>query len=212
MKKFLLTLALAAALPQIMFAQAGTSGATFVITPSSQSVAAGGTFNVDFSLTGTPPPDTIAGYDLYLVTAAANSGFFSITSSDATGSPFNALGPDPSDFPDTLNAAAQAGFVRNNANLGYVGDSQNPPFNIFLQTITISLSPSVAPGTYTFFTSTTANAGGFFSDVFDSGPVFEVPQGQFSVTVVPEPSTWSLFGLGAVGLVGLMALRRRREA
>jgi len=34
----------------------------------------------------------------------------------------------------------------------------------------------------------------------------------FTITVVPEPATWSLFGLGAIGAFGLNLLRARRTS
>jgi hypothetical protein len=34
----------------------------------------------------------------------------------------------------------------------------------------------------------------------------------FTITVVPEPATWSLFGLGAIGTFGLNLLRARRTS
>jgi hypothetical protein len=36
--------------------------------------------------------------------------------------------------------------------------------------------------------------------------------GNLTFTVIPEPSTYSMMGLGALGLLGLMILRRRRSA
>jgi surface-anchored protein len=59
------------------------------------------------------------------------------------------------------------------------------------------------PGTYTlsFDASGTLVEGGLFTS---SGPV------DYTFTVVPEPSTYLLFGLGAAALVGLLRRQRQR--
>jgi hypothetical protein len=113
-----------------------------------------------------------------------------------------------------LSTAAAGGFVRNGLDMGFSATPAQtvPQTNQPLETLHFSIANSVLPGTYTFSTTTTANAGQFFSDVSDSnGAVFEGQPGTFQITVVPEPSTWSLLGLGSLGSVGL-ALRRRRAA
>jgi PEP-CTERM motif len=38
-----------------------------------------------------------------------------------------------------------------------------------------------------------------------------IPQAIYTITVVPEPGTLSLLGLGALGSLGLTALRARRK-
>jgi PEP-CTERM motif len=211
MKKYLLLAVAACAMVHSSFAQTPpASGTTFVITPGSQNVNPGGIFNVNISLTGTTPPASIAAYDLYLVTAAVNSGLFTITSSTPTG-PFNALGPNLGSG-DPLSTAAGAGFVRNNLDLGYSGTAQSPPYSISFQTVGFAVSNSIAPGTYTFFTSTVANSGNFYSDVSDAnGVIYSVGQGSFQITVVPEPSTWALAAVG-LSIVGFMMFRRSRTA
>src|SRR3954451_21323615 len=115
MKKLILTTLASVVTAASMSAQS-PSGANIVATPQVLSVAPGGTFNVDFSLSGTTPPATSNAYDMYLVTSSANTNLFTLTSSTPT-SPFNALGPSLG-AGDTLNVAAASGFVRNSLDLG----------------------------------------------------------------------------------------------
>lgn len=213
MKKVFLIAAVIASFGTSTFAQSPPpSGTTFSFTPLSQSISMGGSFNVTLSLSGMMPPGNIIGYDVYLVTDAANAPFnFTITGSLASA-PFNQFGPSlPSPITDP---SPVSGFVLSTENLGYIADNaQNSPYNFTLQTLTISTG-TAPPGTYTFFTSTEANAGFKYGDVFDEPftNTYTVGQGSFQITVVPEPSTWSMLILGGLGTVGLVALRRRRHA
>ena len=210
-KTLLLTFAICGLAHSVLAQNPPASGTSFSVTPSSQMASAGGTFNVTFSLTGTTPPSTITAYDLYIVTAAANSGLFTITSSTPTG-PFSAFGPNLGGG-DALSTAAAAGFVRNGLDLGYSGTTQNAPFNLSLQTVGFTVSASATPGTYTFFSSTVPNSGNFYSDISDNnGTVYSVGQGSFQITIVPEPSTWALLTIGGIGLFVWGAARVRRVA
>jgi hypothetical protein len=185
---------------------------TFSISPFTQTVS-GGTFQVTLSLTDSS--NTAANnafqFDLYIATAAANSGLFSITSAVGQGV-WTAGGPGAV-FPDTLNSTAggNASFVINNSNMGFGATSaQTGPFTQPVEVINFSYT--AAPGTYSFSTTTSLNAGTFFSDVSNSvGGVQEANPGTFSITVVPEPSTWAMSVLG-VGVIGYAMLRRRRVA
>lgn len=209
-KTLLLTLALCALTYSAWAQNPPSSGTSFSITPSSQTVSAGGTFNVTFSLTGTTPPNNITAYDLYIVTSSNNSGFFTIKTSTPTG-PFSAFGPDLGSG-DPLSTAAATGFVRNGLDLGYSGTTQTPPYSISLQTVGFTLSSSTPLGVYTFFSSTVPNSGNFYSDISDTnGTVYSVGQGSFQITVVPEPSTWAL-GLTGLAVVALIGFRRTRTA
>ena len=196
--------------------QSSPASITFNASPSAQSVAAGGTFNVSLTLTVTGAvgdPANVTAFDLYLVTAAINSGFFRITSAVGNGA-FTALGPTEPGGGDPLSTAAAGGFVRNGVDQGFSATSAQttPLTNALLETLTLSVAAGVAPGVYTFSTSTSANAGAFFSDVSDSnGMIYQGGPATFQITVVPEPSTWAFLGLGALGCLSVV-LRRRTAA
>jgi len=194
-----------------LLAQSAFAQYTFSASPTSQT-ASGGVFSVTISLqdTGSTVATNAAAFDLYIATAAANSGLFKITSVTGQGV-WTSSGPGAV-FPDTLSTAAASGFVRNGADMGFSATSvQTGPFTQPIELMNFSYTAPA--GTYVFSTTTTANAGAFFSDVSNSnGDVVEGTAGTFTITIVPEPTTWSLLGLGGLAAVGMSVLRRRRAS
>src|SRR3954470_12320539 len=75
-KSLLIAIAVAGLLTQSVLAQISLTA-----TPSSQNITAGSMFDVQIhlSVTGTTPAD-VDGFNLWLETAAANSGLFTISS------------------------------------------------------------------------------------------------------------------------------------
>lgn len=154
-------------------------------------------------------PSNITGFDLYLGTAAANSGYFSLTLATPTG-PFTGNGPDDT-TPDSLGTAAASGFVRNANDQGFTGSPQATPGTFNLETPTISIAANTPANTYTLFTTTTPTAGAFYSDVANKSGSFEATNpGTFTITVVPEPGAGTC--CLAAGALGLVAFARRRAA
>lgn len=199
-----------------VLARAATATISLSASPSAQTAAPGGTFNVTLSLSVTATsgnPTNVDGFDMYFVTLTGNRGLFSISAATGTGD-FKSFGPTEPSGGDALNVDAATGFVRNGVDQGFLGPSPTaPPANYSLETVTFSIAPSTALGTYSFSTSTMANAGpAYYSDIFDSGgTVYPIDNaGTFSITVVPEPSTFGFLAVAAsAGLAGY-ALRRRR--
>src|ERR1700730_17039606 len=109
-------------------AQSAFAQYTFSASPTSQT-ASGGVFSVTISLqdTGSTVATNAAAFDLYIATAAANSGLFKITS--VTGQGVWTSGAPGAVSPDKLSAAAVSGFVLNWADMGLRATSVQPgPF------------------------------------------------------------------------------------
>jgi len=71
----------------------------------------------------------------------------------------------------------------------------------------------LAPGTYhletTHLAGLTSEATNNATDPAQRDSL--IPQAIYTITVVPEPATLSLLGLGSLGSVGLTMLRARRR-
>src|SRR5712691_25998 len=109
MKKTTLLVALSLA---VLVTQSAWATITISASPSSQTVAAGGTFNVTFSLAvtgGTGDPANVAGIDLFLKALKSQnsvsdiSNLFMIQSQTVTLSGWLPAGPG--NYPDSLKAA-----------------------------------------------------------------------------------------------------------
>jgi hypothetical protein len=225
MKKTLLLTMCALA---VMLTHSALATISLTATPSTQNVAAGGTFNVQISLnvTQNSAPANVVGYDLLLEAATpqngtSTSGLFSITGTTSNVANWTTRTGVPS-FPESMTTANSnhSGFVQNQHDLGYTGDPgteiATPISGLNLETISISLAPGTPAGTYTFFTTSQTTSGTRGSSVSDaSGNAFFVNQpASFQITVgaVPEPATWSLLGFGALSTFGLNFLRARRRS
>jgi PEP-CTERM motif len=168
-----------------------------------------GTFNVDVSLAFAGGTST--GYSLWLETETGAASKISIagetlftftTITDSEAKPWN--------FTDS--SGAHVGFLSEKSatqagDLGATGTAQAAG-TYKVADLQFSLS-GLAPGTYHLETTTLspkpseATVGG--TDAFAA-------QSIYTITIVPEPATWSLMALGGLGSLGVNLLRRRRRA
>ena len=211
MKKLLLTAILAAAVSSafgqtitfndnVGVANAGTYNPTDV-------------FNVDVFLNVT---SNSSGFSYWLQTESGIASQITLTAQQYFTFDTNTQ-PGAKTFSDT--AGADPGFLSakgagtlsgdlGGTNAGAVTIAASAtPYKV--SNLTFSLS-GLAPGTYHLYTTTLSpKASEATYPGFVDNPI---TQAVYTFTVVPEPATWSLFGLGGVGSLGLTWLRARRRS
>jgi hypothetical protein len=204
--------------------------ATVTVTGTSGNVDLSSTnvFNTTISLAiSGPPPANVESLNLLLMTptSGVHSGvpYFTVYVNSLV-SPFSAKNSasdssNTSSF-TTAGTGPNAGFTVTPSSLD-LGANTGAPVTIpaggatfGVDTLTFTLAPNTPAGVYNF----SATLGGFAdangSWVDDSAnTTFDVSNAPtFTITVVPEPGTWSLVCLGGVAFFGLNVLRRRRIA
>lgn len=203
-----------------------------VSSPDSPTVSPGQVFNVTIQLSvSSALPTSVSALNLLLATPStgANSGVGHFTvkfgSGSATFPTSNGNGTTVSDF-NTAGTGGNAGFnvstLTNDlgANAGGNAGAGTGPFsNITVDLVQFTVLSGTPNGTYTFRAALTGtgNERSFINDKGNDGPntggtynVNSAPT--FTITVVPEPSTWAFLTLGAAGCVGMVIARRRRMA
>lgn len=194
-----------------------TSGST---TQTSTTVGVGGTFSLDTYMTFTG--FTAVGLSYWLEVSNALAPNITLTSETytiwgdlVTGDP-NSPGTN-STFANTTGV--DSGFTRETRDLGatsnFNSDTQmfvdpRSPGTYQVSTLNFTLSGSVAPGTYLIQLTTLSPVPSEIND--DQFVRHDVATAVYTLTVVPEPATLSLLGLGGLGSFGLTVLRARRRS
>jgi len=168
-------------------------------TQSMQFVPSGSIFNQNDTFT-VDTLLTFSGYSaravsFWLETVVGAQGFFHITAEQHFV--FNG-DTGPSEF------VCGNSYCITDRDLGGGSQTLIPPGTLDIAHISFSIT-GAAPGVYTFYSTTDNPHASIVTDQdFNDNPI---PQASFTITVVPEPSTFALLALTGAGL-GMIAYRR----
>lgn len=225
MKKLLLVAALALTCAGIAAPRANAQSAQFVFTPlnfNPNMVAPGQSiqFSINIVVTVGGNVQDIQGLTIFLQQIGGSTFPFSITGrqNDTTAPTPGGTGGAPQDSPflDEISTNSQLlsttggnNIIDANGNerdIGALADAPLGSGNYFVANITLSVAANAAPGAYTIQSVTSGGRTGVFND--SEGDTFPVQPGSLTI-MIPEPSTYALLALGAVGM-GVVVYRRRR--
>lgn len=223
MKKLVLTLILAAS-------ASAAFGQTISATGTSGQINPGGTFDSTITLTiqGANSIGSVQSLNLLLATPStgihSGAGLFTVFVQSLT-SPFDnknsgSASGNQSSFA-TAGDAANSGNTVSTTSLDLGANTSTPvsvassgTTNIQVDLLRFTAAANVAPGTYNFFATSggSADAQGTFIGTGSQQLIGTNSAPVFTLTVVPEPSTWLLMVVGGLGVLGFQFLRARRHA
>ena len=174
-----------------------------------------GTYNPNdaftLSLYGTASGFTAVGFSLWLQAPTANGWNTAIQITSATFFQF----PDPnqSGYPKSFTSTSgqrDPGYLTDGGDLGATANNElaegfTGTAHLADYTFTLTNAPA---GTYVLYTTTNSPKGSGMNEGNPNYVYYNAPEASYTITMVPEPSTWSLV---AVGALGFSVLRRRRQ-
>lgn len=188
-----------------------TSGGFNSITTGSTS-----SFTLDVASSWTGYSSTGLSYWLQLPSTVASGFSLTGVTYGTTFPDGNQTGPSTVLFNDAVAAdGAASGFTIETRDLGSTTNFGDPSVaaGTYADTsMTVNLS-GVAPGTYTLESTFGGSRPSEQTEDLGGGntAAHNFPVSTFTITVVPEPGTLSLLGLGGLGSLGLTVIRARRR-
>jgi hypothetical protein len=182
---------------------------------TSLTVAAGATFSLDTYIQFTGFTTTGLSYWVEAASALAphltltTESYFQNWNGNQTGTNtafnFNTNGTDSGFLREQRDLGSTSGF-----NSGVANDPRTAG-TYQVSTLNFSLDPSTPAGTYLIQLTTLSPVVSEINDNQATPQDHAVALASFTLTVVPEPATLSLLGLGGLGSLGMTVLRARRR-